>query len=470
MFSSLITLYQFVVSESYSSLSMTAFMGNSGALSSYLAMLFPWLLVFYSNSKKKLKYTYVLTIFLTIFIIILTQGRASWVAVFFSTLFIVSIKNSFLPRRLAVFRKSKKTKLVSLLAFSLFLIILGLVVFNLKKDSANGRLFIWKRTIEIIKEEPLIGIGYGKFSSLYPICQANYLKENKTDTARFLANDINHPFNEYLHITTELGLVGLLFFLGIFISIFLYKPKLNKINLACSGSIISFLILSLFTYPFKIFSIQFLLFLFLVIFSSNTNKKVFSLKKKHIMILFVPIVLLVFWIVDSEITRSSNERELKKILNVTDGIVRDFVTAKVVGISDTPFASSATLQCGSKNNIKVNDIVRGSSGLIGRISEVSENYSIAVLINDHNSRIPVLTGKSKAKGIIAKQGDNLKMIYLEENHDILVGETVYTSGDGKIFPKGIPVATIVKIVGRTIYVKAIEQFNKIEYVVIESNS
>ena len=321
MFSSLITLYQFVVSESYSSLSMTAFMGNSGALSSYLAMLFPWLLVFYSNSKKKLKYTYVLTIFLTIFIIILTQGRASWVAVFFSTLFIVSIKNSFLPRRLAVFRKSKKTKIVSLLAFSLFLIIFGLVVFNLKKDSANGRLFIWKRTIEIIKEEPLIGIGYGKFSSLYPICQANYLKENKTDTARFLANDINHPFNEYLHITTELGLVGLLFFLGIFISIFLYKPKLNKINLACSGSIISFLILSLFTYPFKIFSIQFLLFLFLVIFSSNTNKKVFSLKKKHIMILFVPIVLLVFWIVDSEITRSSNERELKKILDKENKIV-----------------------------------------------------------------------------------------------------------------------------------------------------
>lgn len=166
----------------------------------------------------------------------------------------------------------------------------------------------------------------------------------------------------------------------------------------------------------------------------------------------------------------AENRALKQMLNVTNDVTRDFVTAKVIGISNTPFASSATLQSGSKNNIKVNDIVRGSSGLIGRISEVSENYSTAILINDHNSRIPVMTSKSKVKGIIARQDDNLKIIYLEEDHDISVGETVYTSGDGKIFPKGIPVATIVKIAGNTAFVKAVEQFNKIEYVVIESNS
>lgn len=166
----------------------------------------------------------------------------------------------------------------------------------------------------------------------------------------------------------------------------------------------------------------------------------------------------------------SENRALKQMLNVTNDVARDFVTAKVIGISNTPFASSATLQSGSKNNIKINDIVRGSSGLIGRISEVSDNYSTATLINDHNSRIPVVTSRSKVKGIIARQDDNLKIIYLEEGHDISVGETVYTSGDGKIFPKGIPVAKIVKITNNAAFIETIEQFNKIEYVVIESNS
>jgi len=166
----------------------------------------------------------------------------------------------------------------------------------------------------------------------------------------------------------------------------------------------------------------------------------------------------------------SENRALKQMLHVVNDVTREFVTAKVVGISSTPFTNSAVLQSGSKHNVKVNDIVRGPSGLIGRISEVSDNYSTVLLINDHNSRIPVITSRSKVKGIIARQDNDLKVIYLQEGHGISVGETLYTSGDGKIFPKGIPVATIVKIANDTAFIEPVEQLNKIEYVVIESNS
>ena len=166
----------------------------------------------------------------------------------------------------------------------------------------------------------------------------------------------------------------------------------------------------------------------------------------------------------------SENRALKQILHVVNDVTREFVTAKVIGVSSSPFTSSAVLQSGSKNKIKVNDIVRGSSGLIGRINEVSDNYSTVLLINDHNSRIPVISGNSKVKGIIAQQDNDLKVIYLQEGHNISVGETLYTSGDGKIFPKGIPVATIVKISNDTAFVEPVEQLSNIEYVVIESNS
>lgn len=163
-------------------------------------------------------------------------------------------------------------------------------------------------------------------------------------------------------------------------------------------------------------------------------------------------------------------RALKNLLNVTNNVTRDFVTAKIIGMSNTPYASSITLQTGYDNNVKMNDIVRGKHGLIGRISEVSQNYSTVLLINDHNSRIPVITGTSKTKGIIAKQDDSLKIIYLEENHTATIGETIYTSGDGKIFPKGIPVATITRITNNMALVETLEQFNKIEFVIIEANS
>jgi rod shape-determining protein MreC len=166
--------------------------------------------------------------------------------------------------------------------------------------------------------------------------------------------------------------------------------------------------------------------------------------------------------------RSENSA-LKTILNMKNEVTRDFVTAKVIGLSNSPFASSAILQSGIKNNIKINDIVRGSLGLVGRVSEVSEHYCVATLIGDHNSRIPAITNRSKTKGILARQGDNLQIIYLEEGHKIFVGETVYTSGDGKIFPQGLPIAKVVKVTDNTALVESIEELSKIEYVVIESN-
>jgi len=167
------------------------------------------------------------------------------------------------------------------------------------------------------------------------------------------------------------------------------------------------------------------------------------------------------------LTHSENQA-LKKILNVTQEVKYDFITAKIVGTAISPFSSSAIIQAGAKDGVKVNDIVKGKAGLIGRISGISTNYSTVMLINDHNSRIPVITGTSKVRGILAKQGDHLKIMYLKENHTATDGEVIYTSGDGKIFPKGIAVATVEQITNEGAFVKAIENFNDIEFAVVES--
>ena len=113
----------------------------------------------------------------------------------------------------------------------------------------------------------------------------------------------------------------------------------------------------------------------------------------------------------------SENLALKNILNVTKEVTYNFITAKIIGTSINPFANSVMIQAGTKDGINVNNIVRGKAGLIGRIIEVSTNYATVMLINDHNSRIPVVTSNSKIRGILARQGDHLKMIYLENNHN-----------------------------------------------------
>ena len=119
---------------------------------------------------------------------------------------------------------------------------------------------------------------------------------------------------------------------------------------------------------------------------------------------------------------------LKEMLNVPAAIETKFVTAKIVGTMISPFTNYAIIQAGEKENVKLNDVIRGNKGLIGRVTEVGNNYSTIMLINDHNSRIPVITENTKTRGILTKQDNNLKII-LRDIIDELFDKGEYISFD-----------------------------------------
>lgn len=172
-----------------------------------------------------------------------------------------------------------------------------------------------------------------------------------------------------------------------------------------------------------------------------------------------------------QIVKTESENlELRKFLNLAKTIKHNFISAKIISSVITPFTRSITIEAGSINGININDIVRGKAGLVGRVLEVSDNYSVVMLIEDHNSRIPVITATSKEKGILARENKHLKMVYLQEGHKIQVGEIIYSSGDGKIYPKGIPVAIVTEIINDGVFVKSIEELNHLEFVIVETAS
>ncbi len=313
LLSSLIALYQIVQSFYLKKpLQVSGFMGNSGAFSSYLAIISSLMLVFVGSINKfRLKHFYITIIITTIVVILFTQGRASWVAISITSVFIAfNIFKKDIKLFTSLLRKYRTVAIAGVLCL---IIICSAFIFNMKKDSSNGRVLIWKITTEIIKETPLLGVGFGNFGSVYPLHQANYLKVNKDEPMRFLANDVNHPFNEYLFTAAELGIVGFTLFLVIFSAIVYYKPKSNKLLLASCGGILCFLILALFTYPFKIFSIQFLVFSFVAIISSNIiSKHILVLKKNILSVFFIAATFSSFLIFKNELGRFQIEKNWNK--------------------------------------------------------------------------------------------------------------------------------------------------------------
>lgn len=174
---------------------------------------------------------------------------------------------------------------------------------------------------------------------------------------------------------------------------------------------------------------------------------------------------------DKVTTRTLSEnRELRKLLKVIDNLEYNHITSRLLGISITPFSSSAVIEAGDNDKVEINDLVTNQDGLIGKVVNISSNYSSIMLLSDPNSRVPVVTSSSREKGILAKQGDNMLLIYLPEEHNVKTGELLYTSGDGKVYPYGLLVGKVNKVTDDGIFVELSASLNKIEFVAITSKS
>lgn len=157
-------------------------------------------------------------------------------------------------------------------------------LYKIKPQSVTGRLLIWKVSTEMIKDKPLIGFGYNGFKAHYMDYQAEYFKKNPKSKYRQLADNVSHPFNEFVKIIINYGAIGLLISI---IVIFFFSKKIMQLkpfkrNLFL-GILISFLTCSLFSYPLHYVPVWFLLtFCALKLFLDETPVKELSKKTKVI--------------------------------------------------------------------------------------------------------------------------------------------------------------------------------------------
>jgi hypothetical protein len=132
-------------------------------------------------------------------------------------------------------------------------LLLGLkYLYSFKQDSADGRMLIWKSTLLLIRESLLFGNGFGAFGARYNFYQATYFCINRSSQFENLAANSKVAFNEFLQITADFGIIGLLLFLFVIYHFFrgcLSLPYPYKIYSISIG--IVFLISFSFSYPFR---------------------------------------------------------------------------------------------------------------------------------------------------------------------------------------------------------------------------
>ncbi len=137
---------------------------------------------------------------------------------------------------------------------------------------------------------------------------------------------------------------------------------------------------------------------------------------------------------------------LKKLLHHFDTPKTQSYTARVIAENGNAFANSLIIYLGDNApHIKPGYAVVNENGLVGRIDLVSGNYARATLITDINSKIPVISQKSRDRGIlVGSNSPHLKLIFTPLMAELHKGDILVTSGIGGGLPPDIPVAKIKK--------------------------
>ena len=192
-----------------------SFFGNPNEFAAVLVISLPLLLSGFFIKKGAPRYLLGICILFAIAGLLLTNTRAALLGCSVSIVLFFVITHGRVDKKKYLWSLST----VVVLVVTGFFYSLGTGV-----EGSELRYSWWQNTFKIVQDHPLFGTGVGSFNVYYPA-----YREESTDFAfKIHGNDdrLEHVHNEFLEVLSDLGILGLLLFLGILFAFF-YKYYVN---------------------------------------------------------------------------------------------------------------------------------------------------------------------------------------------------------------------------------------------------
>ncbi len=232
-------------------------LGNPGAYSGYLSVIFPMVLSVYLTCRRNRKcenvqYFLLACLIFMFALIILSRSRGAWLACLIGCVFVIEHYYGVLKSIRRHFSRIQRLVLSVLLGVGLF----GgaFFLYKFKADSADGRLLVWKVALQAPRENILFGDGSGSFEANYCRWQRDFFASGEgTEREKFLADYVTCAYNEFLQVFIDQGVVGMLLFFGVILLALLRKNShRSHIFIGAKASLLGFLVLCCVSYPLRI--------------------------------------------------------------------------------------------------------------------------------------------------------------------------------------------------------------------------
>jgi len=155
---------------------------------------------------------------------------------------------------------------------------------------------------------------------------------------------------------------------------------------------------------------------------------------------------------------------LRELLNLAPDPTVSFVSTRVIANSGGSFVRSVLIDGGSREGIARGQAAMTGAGLVGRVTEVGDRAARVLLVTDLNSRVPVAVDGSRERAVLAgDNSDRPRLLYLPARTTVKVGDRLVSSGNGGIFPPGLPVGEVAAIEDGIVRVEPYAELSRLDY-------
>jgi len=164
---------------------------------------------------------------------------------------------------------------------------------------------------------------------------------------------------------------------------------------------------------------------------------------------------------------SHENNALRRQLRVIPDPRATFVSARVIADSGGPFVRTILIAAGSDVGARKSLAVVNHDGLVGRVVEAGQLSARVLLITDLNSRIPVVLESTRDRAILS--GNNTpspELAFLAVDAVPKPGDRIVTSGEGGLFPPGLPVGLVSSVTDEGALVQPFVVWDRLDFVTV----
>jgi rod shape-determining protein MreC len=140
-------------------------------------------------------------------------------------------------------------------------------------------------------------------------------------------------------------------------------------------------------------------------------------------------------------------QRLQGILNFQEKYIYKTLAAQAIGSSGSDQSRVFYLDKGSAEGLERDMAVITPDGIVGKVREVFPHSAQVLAINDQTSGAGVILETTRIRGILrGNRAGRPQIVGILADQRIQPGEKVLTAGGDQIFPRGLPVGVVEKVV------------------------